>query len=165
MSSSITATKITTKRGSHDDATAGKLTIYHVGPPDLKPSAKTDARPQENKSLTCGQYVMTPIIFVSFLVSLALVDLNYSIRRSQFTNGPGRLPGWLHHVLYRPTASGASGGSQDGYYHSKQKKLAKMEMADAFEIRGTVVAVLLALCASTGWGAWAAGCWAWRAMA
>lgn len=114
---------------------------------------------------------MTPIIFVSFLVSLAWVDLRYSIQRSQNRSNSGR--SWLHHLIYRETASSASqangrarssGGPQDGHYHSKQKKLAKMEMADAFEIRGTVVAVLLVLSASTGVGMWVAGRWAWRSF-
>jgi hypothetical protein len=104
---------------------------------------------------------MTPIIFVSFLVSLAWVDLRYSIRRSQDRKSSSRLPGWLHHLLYRKTAPV---GPHDGYYHSKQKKLAKMEMADAFEIRGTVVAVLFVLSASASWGVWSAGCWAWGAV-
>lgn len=116
-------------------------------------------------------YVMTPIIFVSFIVSLAWVDLRYSIQRSQNRSNPGR--GWLHHLIYRETSSSASqgnararssGGPQDGHYHSKQKKLAKMEMADAFEIRGTVVAVLLMLSASISLGMWVAGSWAWRSF-
>ncbi|KAM7190645.1 hypothetical protein V8F20_009662 [Naviculisporaceae sp. PSN 640] len=63
---------------------------------------------------------MTPLIFISFLVSLAIVDLRYSAMRSHYhsdaplpgqeqtTNphqtGSGRMPSWLHKVLfkYRP---------------------------------------------------------------
>lgn len=109
---------------------------------------------------------MTPVIFVSFLLSLAWIDFRYSVLRSQKNSTESRLPAWLHHIIYRPapdegTGHGkggrSTGGSQDGFYHSKQKKLAKMEMADAFEIRGTVVVILFAISMVMSWGLWTVG--------
>ncbi|KAM0282467.1 hypothetical protein ACHAQH_002981 [Verticillium albo-atrum] len=145
MSSSVTATKVTTTRGSNNDAAAvEKRTLY--------------------------KWVMTPIIFVSFLVSLAWVDLRYTILRHGGRRSESRLPAWLHHLVYRPAEDGkpqARGGGQTtgGYYHSKQKKLAKMEMADAFEIRLHVAAVMAALAAVVGWMGISLVGWVWSLVA
>lgn len=121
---------------------------------------------------------MTPVIFVSFLLSLALVDFRYSVLRSEgHRNRGSRLPAWLHRIVYMPSpdqsnngSSGnkstqthnSTGGQEDGYYHSKQKKLAKMEMADAFEIRGAVVAFIFGMSVVMSWGVWTAGHSLWR---
>jgi hypothetical protein len=129
---------------------------------------------------------MTPVIFVSFLVSLAWVDFRYSIRRSHnHAEKPGRLPDWLHHIIYRatpyqnvkmagPPRSRAQGGSTtDGttddddkpfYYHSKQRKLMKMEVDDAFQIRRSVVVVLMLLAMGATWGLWRMGSCVWRML-
>ena len=87
---------------------------------------------------------MTPVIFVSFLVSLAWVDFRYTLMRSHTHAGdePSRMPRWLHRMLYREApyqyvrvnAAGAASGTvvreERGkwYYHSKQRKLMKMEV-------------------------------------
>ncbi|KAK0703809.1 hypothetical protein B0T26DRAFT_513884 [Lasiosphaeria miniovina] len=121
-------------------------------------------------------FVMTPVIFVSFLVSLAIVDFRYSVRRSHFhaegARRPAWLPQWLHRVIYRyqryqyvarvddereqRPPDGAAGGQ---FYHSKQRTLMKMEADEAFEVRSSVL-VLLGL-ASLGvvWAAWRVLCW------
>lgn len=81
------------------------------------PSAKS-ANP-EGAAITeslFSKLIVGPVLFVSFLVSLLLVD--------------------------RKTYSSIFGGSHDshGYYHSHQRKLAKSEMDQAFEQRSKVVA-------------------------
>jgi hypothetical protein len=143
--------------------------------------------------------VVTPLVLISFLVSLALVDLRHSARRGQYHAEPDvdagnqqhggglPLPRWLHRVVYRyrpyrydkvggagpspavspgslggpgtPGSSGIGGGEAEDYYHSKQRKLMKMEAAEAFEIRGTVLVVLSLMSLVGVWVAWRAVCW------
>ncbi|KAF3355506.1 hypothetical protein VdG1_06918 [Verticillium dahliae VDG1] len=127
MSSSVTATKVTTTRGSSDAAAVDKMTLYKL--------------------------IMTPIIFVSFLVSLAWVDLRYTLMRYRGRRSDSRLPAWLHHL------------TTGGYYHTKQKKLAKMEMADAFEIRTHVAALLAVLVTVVAWTGVSLLRWVWTSVA
>ncbi|PSR91927.1 hypothetical protein BD289DRAFT_481365 [Coniella lustricola] len=97
--------------------------------------------------------LLTPIIFVTFLLSLAWVDLRYTLTRSHLhANAQQRMPSWLHHIVYRE------------YYHSKQRKLMKMEISDAFEMRGSVMAVFGVLTMVGIWAVWRACCWAWFAF-
>lgn len=118
---------------------------------------------------------MTPIIFASFLISLLIVDLRYAAMRSHFhpEDYSTRLPRWLHRILYRyqpyqyvrvgkdgkPTTQHA----YQGFYHSKQRKLMKMEVDDAFQIRGTVLFVLGILAMVVGWCFWRMATWVLRA--
>lgn len=62
--------------------------------------------------------ILGPVLFVSFLVSLFLID------RQSYSR-----------IFTRS-------GSEDGYYHSHQRKLAKREMDDAFQLRGKVIAAM-----------------------
>lgn len=63
-----------------------------------------------------SRLIVGPVLFVSFLLSLLLVD--------------------------RKTYSSIFGGSYDshGYYHSHQRKLAKSEMDQAYQQRSRVIA-------------------------
>ncbi|KAL2290896.1 hypothetical protein FJTKL_14839 [Diaporthe vaccinii] len=143
-------------------------------------SSRTQAGPSPGegssaKWTTIYQLVMTPIIFVSFLVSLAWVDFRYSIMRSHsHSEEPSRLPRWLHRITYREapykyvkvdaTHTTAPAESSEGtrwYYHSKQRKLMKMEADDAFQIRGTVLVALGLLAVAATWAASWAGWWLW----
>lgn len=98
---------------------------------------------------------MTPINFVSFLVSLVLVEIHYSrLRMHTHAVARSRLPNWLHHMLYhnRPYEDARqkpSGVQEPWYYHSKQRKLMKMEAEEAFRLRGRVL-VGLAMVAAAG---------------
>ncbi|OCT46810.1 hypothetical protein CLCR_02168 [Cladophialophora carrionii] len=80
-------------------------------------SALADGAPIPEPLLS--RLIVAPVLFVSFLVSLVLIDRQ--------TYG---------------TVFGKS-GSKDGYYHSHQKKLAKREMDDAFQMRSKVIAVMV----------------------
>ncbi|KAF3804893.1 ATP phosphoribosyltransferase [Colletotrichum gloeosporioides] len=127
--------------------------------------------------------VMTPIIFVSFLLSLVWVDLKYTLRRSRdrgHHHGGGWMPSWLHGIVYRrspytymqkesttPSPSPRSSPREEPgefYYHSKQKKLMRMEMDDAFEVRGQVLVVVGAASLATLWGFWVLTSWVWRSV-
>lgn len=136
---------------------------------------------------------MTPIIFVSFLVSLALVDFQYyamRVRSYEEEDSGSRLPAWLHRLVYRPqpyqyvrvtvdqtsrggrgAVAGAGAGrsaerndSRGWYYHSKQRKLMKMEVDDAFAIRSTVLAVMGVLVLVFGWVLWQVARWGLRIL-
>lgn len=128
---------------------------------------------------------MTPLIFISFVVSLAIVDFRYSLRRSHYhtespdnNNDPHRTaswtPTWLHRLLFKyrpyqyvdvdrtqptPTTEEKSRSRWGTYYHTKQRKLLKMEAADAFEIRSTVLALLGILSLGLVWGVWRVLSW------
>ena len=125
---------------------------------------------------------MTPINFVTFLVSLWLVDYHYHQQREYESarRGPrdSRLPAWLHRLVYKPqqpycwagpgaattTSSSSSSSSSNGgetrwYYHSKQKKLMRLHAAEAFEMRNPVLfAVALTTAAVLLVGLWATAC-------
>ena len=100
---------------------------------------------------------MTGFNFVSFLFSLLLVDIHYTMRRQSTaattSSSPGSLlPSWLHQLLHPtepyeaspigqgPGGRGGRGGR--GYYHSHQKKLFRMEAEDAFRLRNRTLVVL-----------------------
>lgn len=118
---------------------------------------------------------MTPVIFVSFLASLAWVDFRYSLMRSHsHREDPSALPRWLHRIVYREapykyikvnsSRSETPTDNDDGsrwYYHTKQRKLMKMEVSDAFQIRSTVLVVLGLLAVAATWALWCVGWWVW----
>lgn len=58
------------------------------------------------------------------------------------------------------TRNSADDDGGEWYYHSKQRKLMKMEVTDAFEVRTTVLVVLGLLAAASSWATWRAGLWA-----
>ena len=70
-----------------------------------------------------GRLVVAPFLFVSFLISLVLIDRQ--------TSG---------------TVFGKPAGKSD-YYHSHQRKLAKREMDNAFQMRSKVLAGMVVLVA------------------
>lgn len=118
---------------------------------------------------------MTPVIFVSFLTSLAWVEFRYSIRRAHsHSEEPSALPQWLHRIVYRetpykyvrvdPTKPNAPAGSDEGtrwYYHRKQRKLMEMEADDAFQIRKTVLVVSAVVGVAASWVLWWVVWWIW----
>ncbi|KAK3330236.1 hypothetical protein B0H66DRAFT_51792 [Apodospora peruviana] len=150
-------------------------------------SANRGDAPQVSPGAQSAFYkiIMTPIVFVSFLVSLTVVDFRYSVLRSHYhaeAQPVSRMPRWLHRLLYRyrqyqylavdeygrplggTDESSGGGGGRHWYYHSKQRKLVKMEAADAFEIRSTVLVFLGLLALCLAWGAWCALSWGLAVM-
>jgi hypothetical protein len=119
---------------------------------------------------------MTPIVLISFLISLAWVDYRYTLMRSHThsEDDPSRLPNWLHTLLYRPqpqhyvrVKTEGEGVVEDEngnrfYYHSNQKKLLRMEAEDAFQMRWVVVTLLGSIMAGVVWGAWLLISWGWH---
>ncbi|KAJ3499333.1 hypothetical protein NLG97_g423 [Lecanicillium saksenae] len=131
-------------------------------PPPSPPRSSTlraDLPDDEDEPATLYKIIMTPINFVSFIVSLLLVDIHYTrLRMHTHAESRGRLPNWLHDILYRKqpyedmrksSDVGSDVVREPWYYHSKQKKLMKMEAEEAFLLRGRVL-VALAVVAAAG---------------
>ncbi|KAK1600047.1 uncharacterized protein LY79DRAFT_664431 [Colletotrichum navitas] len=149
MSSSTTATKVAATRGGSDIGAIRQSTLY--------------------------KGIVTPIIFVSFLLSLAWVDIRYTIKRSRNYSQEGWMPSWLHNVVYRSSpyhsvqvrdqkSPRPADEKEEWYYHSKQKKLMRMEVDDAFQMRGHVLVVLALVSLAVFWGVWLFSSWLWRSV-
>lgn len=122
---------------------------------------------------------MTPVIFISFLASLAWVDFRYTLMRSHsHSDATSRMPRWLHTILYRDTPyqyvrvdrgnPGQPTAGDEGtkwYYHTKQRKLMRMEAEDAFRIRGSVLVILGLAAVLSTWSLWQVTWWLWATMA
>ncbi|KAK4188365.1 hypothetical protein QBC35DRAFT_206587 [Podospora australis] len=130
---------------------------------------------------------MTPVFLVSFIISLVIVDIRNTALRRHFhaeDSEPSRMPRWLHRILYRykpykyevlvddngkpvtaptrirdgvPPIVGPA--SREEFYHSKQRKLMKMEVMEAFETRESVVAVLAVIGVGVLFVAWRVASW------
>lgn len=124
--------------------------------------------PQEPSTLY--KLVMTPINFASFILSLVLVDMQYSLRRvHSHAEAPSRLPSWLHSLLFCPQpyyqparygkdavpgGGGSRGSSSEPYYHSNQRRLMEMEAEEAFRMRNTVLIVFGLVVAGAAGAVW-----------
>lgn len=106
---------------------------------------------------------MTPINFVSFLLSLLFVDVQWSAERYHtHAEVPSRLPVWLHGVLYRPQPYRYPHSKRDDqappwHYHSNQRKLMKVEAEEAFRMRNRVLLWLAVIAATLTGGFWYLG--------
>jgi hypothetical protein len=117
------------------------------------------------------QFLIAPITFVSFLLSLALIDsrnasLRHHIHAPSHSPAPDTLFGQakitLHNLVYRPqpytyvkspdilqqqksgeVVNEQTAKEEPWHWNTKQKKMMKMELADAFEMRKRVVLVMV----------------------
>ena len=93
---------------------------------------------------------MTPINLVTFLLSLALVDARLTAQRATMHSHPPyptRLPSWLHRALFTtrpPSQPAPDARPHEGWYHSRQRQLMRLEADEAFRLRGAVLAALAA---------------------
>ncbi|KAI1385020.1 uncharacterized protein F4822DRAFT_417045 [Hypoxylon trugodes] len=153
-------------------------------------ASKTASRPEASrgKQSSILQAVLTPIHFLSFLLSLYLIDCHYHDKRMQenserYSRLPSwLLPAWLDRILFRqhpqpygwvdktkpgtsaPTRVPTNGERKERwYFHTKQKKLMKMEAADAFELQRAILLGLLVVVVCATWMLWrlSRGFWAW----
>ncbi|KXJ95527.1 hypothetical protein Micbo1qcDRAFT_200915 [Microdochium bolleyi] len=108
--------------------------------------------------------IMTPINFLTFVISLWLVSNRYEQKRADMHPAPSRsrniLPEWLHRAIYRPQPyqyiddqkrNPPNEKDERFYYHTKQKKIMKLEAADAFELRSSVLGALCVACVALVW--------------
>ncbi|KAK0633543.1 hypothetical protein B0T14DRAFT_561131 [Immersiella caudata] len=137
----------------------------------MAPTTATATGP--NRQSLIYKFIMTPIIFISFIVSLSLIDMRHSAQRSHYhaDSHESRMPAWLHRIIYRyqryqyvpVDENGKLVGKRVGdgkeYYHSHQRKLMRMEVAEAFEIRSSVVVALGLVSMGVLWGVWRLFTW------
>ncbi|KAH7257466.1 hypothetical protein BKA59DRAFT_451507 [Fusarium tricinctum] len=101
--------------------------------------------------------IMTPINITVFLLSLLLVDFRHTAGRNNFYGTGNRQSKWLPRWLLQPYQHiGHTDHDAHGrwHYHSKQKKLLRMEADEAFQMRSTVLmlmALTLALATIAVW--------------
>ncbi|KAK3996349.1 hypothetical protein QBC44DRAFT_146659 [Cladorrhinum sp. PSN332] len=186
-------------------------------PPNKGDASRSQLITNKQPSLLSKIYswISTPLLLLSFILSLIFIDLRNSARRAHFhadhhhsshggssaSSSSMRMPGWLHRIIYRyrpyryvvvvdddddddgkggdkkklvekkekvMTTEGKGeqdeGEGEENFYHSHQKKLAKMEIAEAFEMRGVVMVVLGLLTAVLGWGVWKGTSLVWRVV-
>ncbi|PMD19629.1 hypothetical protein NA56DRAFT_646954 [Hyaloscypha hepaticicola] len=130
--------------------------------------------PEAPQESALSRLLIAPLTFISFLLSLALIDSrNHSLRtHSHSPSRPppssylGHIKSFLHSLIYKPAASspyayikspnkekdGKGNGGKVGkgkeeepwHWHTKQRHMMKAEMEDAFRLRKWVVLVLLA---------------------
>ncbi|KAI5927821.1 hypothetical protein F4810DRAFT_649562 [Camillea tinctor] len=177
----------------------------------VKTPVRTSNRPEDTTVVAQWKIydtIMTPVNFITFIISLYLVDTRYQEQRARGHDAHPQqqqhrlsriLPVWLHALVFRPrpqlqpyewvgspspthpntkngSVTGDGKGSADSrrrpadgmrrssrdqqrwYYHTQQKKLLKMEAADAFELRNAVLLGLAAAALVVG----VLGCWVAR---
>lgn len=125
-------------------------TFSFASAPAASPSeSPTNSGPSES---LISRVLLAPLLFVSFLVSLAIVDdrTSSSIIKSSENEGTSSKTKRTSGGNGKPSVE----KGREGYYHSHQRKLMKREIGDAFAIRGNV---LLALCLLTALGLTALG--------
>lgn len=145
-----------------------------------------------------AQAVVTPINFVTFILSLYFIDSRYRAQRHRqresSAESNNRMP-WLYWLLYRrrpspydwvDTYQGQSSlhsqstalrhevivshpgdsssvsikeTSDSWFYHTKQKKLFRVEAADAFALRNWVLFALCIIAVSVSWLLWRTVVW------
>ncbi|OBT77883.1 hypothetical protein VF21_03223 [Pseudogymnoascus sp. 05NY08] len=129
-------------------------------PPTTKRRTSSPPRRQQENESSLSRLVIAPITFLSFLLSLFLIDsYTTSSRRRDRATRPAR--GWgggvkeaLSALLWKPKpgspyayvggsrGQGKGGEGEEWVWHTKQRKMLRMEVVDAFELRRWVVAAL-----------------------
>ncbi|KAK7923366.1 hypothetical protein PG985_007437 [Apiospora marii] len=139
-----------------------KATASPARPETEKEGGNENAEEAQQQS-KLYRIVMTPVNLISFVLGLWLVDLRYRLRRARAHPHPPSSTAWSS-WLWRPRRGGGGGeGEEPFYYHSKQKKLMRMEASEAFRLRNRVI-VGLALAAlfvlwATSWSIRCAVAW------
>ncbi|KAH7364133.1 hypothetical protein BKA65DRAFT_490492 [Rhexocercosporidium sp. MPI-PUGE-AT-0058] len=168
------------------------------------PAIRSPPSPEAPKENALRRLLITPMLFLSFLLSLALVDSqNHRLRtkthwhspsRSQPTTLLGHVRNFLHGLVWKEVDAGpyayvrspnltvgegqrersASASSSPSrrsgendepwHWHTKQRKMMRAEVEDAFKVRKWVVVFLvlmavngIGLLAVMGW--WMVGFW------
>ncbi|KAM3077580.1 hypothetical protein ACMFMG_006916 [Clarireedia jacksonii] len=131
--------------------------------------------PKENGAIV--KLLVTPVTFISFLISLFLIDSHNSSLRFHQHSSPyrqpktlyGRSKAFIHNLVFKPQPytyirspyreplPGREERREERredepwHWHTKQRKMMKMEVSDAFEVRHTVLAGMLVTVCGMGW--------------
>ncbi|MCJ1340935.1 hypothetical protein MMC09_006231 [Bachmanniomyces sp. S44760] len=128
--------------------------------PSPSPSPSTDSSPNTTTSTTTisslTSLFLTPLLFASFLLSFFLID-----SRNYQHSHPPSLPSSSTRGRSPRSSQDKEQGSNGWIWRSKKRKVAKMEIAEAFELRGSIMTGLVigGMGISIG-GIWM-GSWLW----
>ena len=115
------------------------------------------------------QLIISPLTFLSFLISLALVDAQDQTLRSQLRPSRpapitllGRIKALFHSLIYEPATSGGAHAyiqtsskevQRDGeswFWRSKRRQLFRSEFTDAFRLRKRVLVAMSTVAVISG---------------
>ncbi|TVY42554.1 hypothetical protein LSUB1_G001208 [Lachnellula subtilissima] len=125
--------------------------------------------PEAPKESAISRLLIAPLTFISFLLSLALIDSrNHALRTHTHNNAPpppfARIKALFHSLIFKRVADPSpysyvrspdlKSESRDGngnvegkeepwHWHTKQRKMMKAEMDDAFRMRKSVMVFLM----------------------
>lgn len=126
------------------------------------------------------QIILTPLLFTSFLVSLFLIDTRNALSRTKdsslfsfldpepyqdpYDSRWGRRGSTPHVEPPDPLKPNQQPGTEkrkrrSWHLHRKIRKIAKLEISDAFEMRGRVMAAMLAMIVVVLYAAWYSFSW------
>ncbi|TKA49892.1 hypothetical protein B0A49_13173 [Cryomyces minteri] len=116
--------------------------------PSPKP-VKTQAQEKEQLDPLWTRVIVSPLLFLSFILSLFLVNRRDRQWRVQQHPSPaassiwGRLSprAWIDPEPYQDPTD--STWQRTWYSHKKHRKMMKLEFSDAFEMRGQMIAIII----------------------
>ncbi len=117
---------------------ASTMSTKHSSAPTT-PNLPTLHHHERNESLL-SRTILAPVLFLSFIISLLIVDRRTSSSILSPRSSPRGSP---------PGSPQAEEKNEHSYYHSHQRKLAKNAMDEAFAIRGKVI---VGMCVLAGIG-------------
>ncbi|TGO52731.1 hypothetical protein BCON_0136g00270 [Botryotinia convoluta] len=128
--------------------------------------------PEAPKESAVVRLIIAPITFISFLISLLIIDSRNSYLRIHQHSEPrtypitfiGRIQEFLHKLMFKPQPyayikSPSRGQNAEGikrkeeepwHWNTKQKKMMKMEVSDAFKFRQWVLVGMAVVAAGIG---------------
>ncbi|KAF7959159.1 hypothetical protein EAE96_002674 [Botrytis aclada] len=140
--------------------------------------------PEAPKESAVVRFIIAPITFFSFLISLLIIDRRNSYLRIQQHSEPrrysntftGRIQEFLHRLIYKPQPyayikSPSQGQNaertkrkeeQPWHWNTKQKKMMKMEVSDAFKFRQWVLVGMAVIATGMGLLVLYLGNWIWQ---
>ncbi|PSS12802.1 hypothetical protein M430DRAFT_43642 [Amorphotheca resinae ATCC 22711] len=157
--------------------------------PSSPPPRSPPPPPPPQEESVIDRLLIAPLTFISFLLSLALIDSRNHNLRYQHTPAAatflGRISGFIHNLVYKPIPDSspyaylnspaardakeggrarATSGETDReeeswHWHSKQRQQMKAEISDAFRVRKWVLYALVGIAASAVVGAWVMAKW------
>ena len=132
------------------------VTPTQFSPPPESPQQSEDAQLASPSDSLFSQLVVSPLLFTSFLLSLFLVDRNNRAYRVSQHPSDSTAVSILHHTIltswWDPEPYSESGGDDHGatdqkkrpwYVRKKHRKVAGMEITDAFELRTRVIVAMI----------------------
>ncbi|KFY13026.1 hypothetical protein V491_06553, partial [Pseudogymnoascus sp. VKM F-3775] len=152
-------------------AQIGIMSASPSSSPPTQQRRTVSSSPQQQES-SLSRLVIAPLTFLSFLLSLFLID-TYSTSSRRRDHARHQAGGWLSTLLWRPKAEspyayvgspgkgGTEGESEEWVWHTKQRKMLRMEIVDAFELRRWVMAALGVMVVVLGGAGWWVGWWIW----